>query len=325
MEKKGRIADIDCVRAICMIWIVCIYHMRGYMGIEQSEHLTNVYNNITTMALGSFTFISALFLGKRKIVNRSDVIKFYVSRVYRIYPLFLISCLSLFVMGGINGTKSLIRCLFGVCIFFEPVPRSVWYISMLIFFYLLTPLVNYINAKHGIVKAMMVPLIILSTIYLLDTLAAIRVDRRLYVYYPIYFGTLILTAHNNLQTTNISKTGISLVVVLVFCIPRFYSLLTRFPVVQCLYSVAGIVTMCAMGKLVNYSFLMRNIFERVSYGSMIMYLFHRQFFGLVYKFSGDFSYPLAVMLCVVLFVISFYTQKAYDTFLDIIIKRSERT
>lgn len=55
-----RIKYLDNIRALCMIWIVGIWHMSDYCG----KSIDNVYTqNITYGVLGAFTFLSGAMMG----------------------------------------------------------------------------------------------------------------------------------------------------------------------------------------------------------------------------------------------------------------------
>ena len=69
------IVIIDIVRTMCVIWIVGVWHMVDYF---PGHDLLN-YNYVTIGVLGIFTFLSGLFLGKKKM----SPIEFYKSRLFR--------------------------------------------------------------------------------------------------------------------------------------------------------------------------------------------------------------------------------------------------
>ena len=57
-----------------------------------------IFSDVTTGVLATFTFISGLFLGKK----RMPVLTFYKKRLSRFFFLFLISCLSFYAFGSIK-------------------------------------------------------------------------------------------------------------------------------------------------------------------------------------------------------------------------------
>lgn len=55
-----RIRYLDKTRAICMIWIVAVWHLADYCDITIKNQITS---NITYGVLGAFTFLSGVMLG----------------------------------------------------------------------------------------------------------------------------------------------------------------------------------------------------------------------------------------------------------------------
>lgn len=95
----------DNTRAICMIWIVCIWHLSGYIDLFPIEFYSESASYITDSCLAAFSFLSGFFLSKYEIVNKTDFVCFYKRRFIRYYPLFFISALSLTVVGYIPCLK----------------------------------------------------------------------------------------------------------------------------------------------------------------------------------------------------------------------------
>ncbi|PSN16413.1 hypothetical protein C7293_02580 [filamentous cyanobacterium CCT1] len=92
---------------------------------------------MTLIALGLFTLISGFLSGKS--VMRSQGIKdFYVKRLVRIYPLYLIAVVLFFICKENNGITS-IKSLFFVSMLYGPAPRTLWFITMIMLFYLMVP------------------------------------------------------------------------------------------------------------------------------------------------------------------------------------------
>lgn len=143
--KMKRIASYDCTRALCMLWIVSLWHMQYYLDISIKCYITD---DICLGVLASFTFISGLFLGGKPVKDLYDAIGFYKNRLLRIYPLFLFSCIMFYLLlkhykaDFINGKQQLILTAAGLSSLFPPEQKTIWYISMIIMFYVLTPFIN---------------------------------------------------------------------------------------------------------------------------------------------------------------------------------------
>lgn len=131
----------DNTRAICMIWIVCIWHLGGYIDLFPTEFYSGNASYITDSCLAAFSFLSGFFLSKYEIVNKEDFFYFYKRRFVRYYPLFFISALSLTIVGYIPNLKIFLLTITGLGVFFPPQAPTLWYISMLTLFYLFTPFI----------------------------------------------------------------------------------------------------------------------------------------------------------------------------------------
>ena len=88
--KAERIYSLDCTRAICMLWIVALWHMESYLDITIKCYITD---DICSGVLAAFTFISGYFLGKKPVGNVKELLTFYKKRILRFYPLFFVSCM----------------------------------------------------------------------------------------------------------------------------------------------------------------------------------------------------------------------------------------
>ena len=94
---------------------------------------------VTWSCLGVFTFISAYFLsGKNTFFNFSDIFLFYKKRLLRFYPLFFVAAITMLLID-FNDWDQTWRGLLGVSSYYAPQINTLWYISMLIGFYLITP------------------------------------------------------------------------------------------------------------------------------------------------------------------------------------------
>lgn len=88
----NRIETYDILRALMVIWIVCIWHKLDY----QSSHngwigYNSICFDVTKIVLASFTLLSGIFLNKYSISSYSDVLTFYKKRLLRFYPLLIIA------------------------------------------------------------------------------------------------------------------------------------------------------------------------------------------------------------------------------------------
>ena len=73
-SAKPRIKFLDCSRALCMLWIVGIWHMQEYMGLNFQNPITK---NVTAGVLATFTLISGYFIGKNKFEGKENILRFF--------------------------------------------------------------------------------------------------------------------------------------------------------------------------------------------------------------------------------------------------------
>ena len=316
--KNQRWQELDCARALSMLWIVGVYHLRGYTSVSLSPSVTRMFEVLTLVALATFTFLSAFFLGNKEFFHFHEVWSFYKRRLLRIYPLFLASCVTLYCLGMIGGgvkyftsPKQFLLTLVGLGCFVTPAPKTVWYVSMLLFFYLLTPFVLYHFTLSW--KVVLVRLVggsaIFLLIYALDDAKLLSVDGRFFRHFVIYFGVLLLaSALQRLVASPRGRFGV------LFGVPVLASALW-FPdgcESALVISLLGIAFFCGLGKCLVECKPISIVSSWIGFGSMVAYLFHRQFFAVFVKCFGIFSPLLAAILLILLIVISYYCQVCYD-------------
>lgn len=317
--NSGRNTAFDCTRAICMLVIVGFYHMLGYLDLQLGSQARILAEIATAAALGAFTFLSAFFLSRKEIVNAGDICAFYKRRFLRIYPLFLLSSLSLYLVSVIWGgyfesLAQLLLTLTGLVCLFSPTPLTVWYVSMLLFFYLLTPIVLLLkNRKSQKWMGAVLVSAVLIVILILDAVGVLRVDNRFLALYLIYFCTLLFYDRISLTRRQTVAAGVAaLIITAGSCIPYVNQIVLRWFPLRAILAAAGTVLLIWAGKQLDRIAPVSRLLQWISYASMTAYLFHRQFFGLAEKLFGKFSVPLALLLLIALLVLAWVTQRLYD-------------
>ena len=320
MTKRNVPMDIS--RAVCMLWIVGIWHLQEYMVIKNSWN--NPYTTcVTVSVLSMFTFLSGYFLSG-KIKNVKECLCFYKKRLLRFYPLFFVASISLFLFskffgaGFIQTFQQLIFTLTGLSCFIKPYPATVWYLAMLISFYAITPFINMVEwGKRKI--------LILISIYLLLIIGVLygQTDIRILIYFPVYVVGLLIGKKITFFTSEVwSGKGMLLsllvwVASIIICV-RCNSLICF----QLLVAMTAIVPLYYVGVFLNRWEYAGKLLTKISYASMCAYLFHRQFYGVTRVALGDFTFVTAYLIIVPLLLIASYTiQKIYDTALLIITKK----
>lgn len=198
-----RVECVDCARALCMLFIVGIYHMNDYLKdpVFEKGSLTTI---LVTAALATFAFISGYFLGKKRIARPGDALDFYRGRFIRLYPLFFISSCSLYVVsivlhGYFTSFGQLILTLPGVACYAGCPPLTVWYVSMLLSFYLITPLILSMPQR---MRRIIAAGLIYAALIALKYSGILPIDYRIIQYYPLYFTGLICAEYLQITEKN---------------------------------------------------------------------------------------------------------------------------
>ena len=143
-----RIAWADTARALAMVWIVGFWHAMGgycprFWETLETQSSFRFLSGVTTGVLGAFMFLSSrLICSRHSFANQHDVLAFYRSRFVRIFPLYLLALVSFPNVGFDNhGVAVRIFALFGLS---QYIPgfgiMTLWFISALVSFYALLPL-----------------------------------------------------------------------------------------------------------------------------------------------------------------------------------------
>lgn len=254
---------------------------------------------------------------------------FWIKRLKRIYPMFCLSCLSLYAISVISSSeyitsfKQLILTLVGLSCIITPAPHTVWFISMMIFFYSITPIINYMEK---ISSKVMVTIGILALLILLNELKGI--DERLLYLTPVYCSGLIVTSIE--RGTIFQKDSMKFNIL--FGIASIGSLLTinniligrkllfyvekAAEIIYCLFFIVCIISISQVVEKLIKNRIIVNILQGISYGSMIAYLFHRQYYLVLFILGGEFELTIAYLLFLpVLLLVSYYIQLLYDKYI----------
>lgn len=158
---KEDIYILNVIRTLCIIWIVVMWHGNDYLPERMHwDFLLPAFEIVTKIVLMVFAFLSGVLLSKYNFSSLGETIYFYRKRFTRFYILFFIASL-LFYAHGWMTWKMLIKCLSGVSIYMHGTPYTLWYMSMLMSFYLLTPLIawkfryTWINVIIGILISLL--------------------------------------------------------------------------------------------------------------------------------------------------------------------------
>jgi peptidoglycan/LPS O-acetylase OafA/YrhL len=198
-----RKVPIDVMRALSMLYIVGFWHLLDYTKVG-IWHYNPVTYRLTVGALSLFVLISGFLTGRKDGgLARGELWSFYKTRFWRIYIPFVIAS-GLFLAAGTSDALSLVKGVTLVAMLLAPPPFTLWFVSMIVLFYLIAPLliglrgneVAYIALCTGIIGAMF-----------LYQAATGRIDMRLILYFPC-FAVGIFLAARSLPSSTLSLIGL---------------------------------------------------------------------------------------------------------------------
>jgi len=319
---KERDLTFDVARALCILEIVCLWHMTDFIDMSLlPEQSLSIFGYVTIVVLGTFSFISGFFLKKYKIVNGSDVGKFFLVRIKRFWILYFIASLLLYVASSCVGQpwypsiSNFVLSLIGLSVFFQPLPATLWFMVMMMFFYLITPLILAFRRKE-------MRVMVAATIFVVLVALGFRgwVDERVLCYYPMYALGMLLDVRivdfiKRKALLALLGSGVGLAVI--------YLLLYGSSVYSLLVCVAGLIAVIGLSELMAKNAVVGKVGSFVSYSSLSMYFFHRHFYlAIVYLWNiggvgniREATFPLWFAYLVVCPIIIFgcYTiQRVYD-------------
>ncbi len=274
MEK--RIFSFDILRAMLVFWIVFCWHFANY-NLADFVPSQLPFHRLTNGVLAAFMFLSGLFTSSAKIANMSMMKHYYVRRFKRFYLLYAVAALSLFfihypfVEGFFTGgLEQLFLSLLGISTLTHHAPSTLWFMDLLLFFIWITPLILSCKNKYVIAFVIWFFFFLLQRLYPLDS--------RLVNYMPFYFAGLFLPS--TCMCLNVYKSIICLLIsILVLFIP--------FDHYMFLYILNGAIVLGLIGLsnilgrfILQQGFIGKYVILTLSYSSMVMYFFHRQFYAL---------------------------------------------
>lgn len=170
------------------------------------------------------------------------------------------------------------------------------------------------SLKNKVLVCLLIYGVLIITNLFLET------DDRVVLYFPIYSIALMLSGKIDFKDKEKCNFSILFIFLIVFIGSIF---LNEFCganyFIQLLPAITGGIVILEISKLLTVR-KTESIYYKISYTSMCVYLFHRQFFGAAELLFGEFSIVLAYCVFLPLFlVVCYYTQKIYDYFINKII------
>lgn len=300
---KNRIILFDIMKALCVIEIVAFWHMFDYTPIEADEVLFG--GSLTSTVLAAFTFASGFFLGKKKV----SVGKFYTSRLQRFMLPLLASLLILYMFGVIDSFRTVIFSAIGLSCFIPPMAPTLWYFSMIILCYLLTPIilleVDKMSNVERIVNIMVRGLLVFAL------MMSIGIQPKVQTYFLFYIFGMVIDMNcikALVNTHTVCKMG-GVMAWLLLSYLKIESMVTDALGVMLLICFSNYIEIHSNDKV-------KSFFEKIAYASMFAYLFHREFYQipkrLFHQTDGTIPYYGIIITIIMISLLSYYGQKIYD-------------
>lgn len=318
----------DVARAACVMYVI-FSHLYGYVYNVKSACVIPAHAILGDACLGLFTFCSGYLLGSKYkfgVKSGVNVWEFYKKRILRIFPLFVLSAVVLWLIG-FNGTRQTLNGLLCISPFVTPRPRTLWYIPVILLCYAVTPFISRDTLKSRIRNSLIVYALLLGVSRLIPT-TDIRLLFNVFMYLVGVVSSSCFDWRMNFRYGKLMKILIILIFIFLVCIGQmndnFHLKLYR--------KIAGGVGVFAW--LFVFEYISNLFFDSVngikdgwkgrigqlivfiSYASMACYMFHRLFFwaGEMLWNPSDHWLKWLYMVGLVfpMLVVSYYIQKWYD-------------
>jgi peptidoglycan/LPS O-acetylase OafA/YrhL len=311
---------IDLIRVLSCLYIVAYWHLRDYVdrGPDRPVWLQSnlVLLLVVSLCLGAFTFISAYFIGKKeKFDSANHCIGYLKKRFIRIYPPYLLA-IACFSFMHIEKLNLLTEGALLISMFSAPVPKTLWFITMLIVLNLISPLM--LAPRRSLIKIASMGLL-LWLCFLVYSFLGGGLDYRMLLYMPPFIlGLMVGYDEGKMTRPRVLWGALFVFVVGLFLLPlafesKLLGTLARIPAgtAGCLLIFEGFRRMEAylQGAAKPIIFL--------SYSSFCMYLFHRPVMQRVMMFyhpetpTAQFFYMFAVGVPLTI-ALAWFIQFAYD-------------
>ena len=314
MGTSKRDSGIDFLRAASILYIVGYWHLLPYT--QALPGYANLYTeSLKYIALATFVFCSGFLLARRPVsLGLADLRSFYSRRLLRIYPLYLLA-LVLFLVAAIAPAAQLLDGALLISMFQPPPLPTLWFITMLMLFYVVAPLLIR-TADQG-------AWILLPAIGLFGAMVAVHqwlhpIDLRLLFYWPIFVIAILYQRRPRLRGW-LEQRGLLLLLLLVPAL-----LICRGANEWSMLGIARAFPIALVGTLVWFVYapsiarpLHVPTIAFLAYTGFGLYLFHR----VVFKAAIALYFPedgwnqvlyLSLLIMPLTILIAYLIQSGYD-------------
>jgi peptidoglycan/LPS O-acetylase OafA/YrhL len=268
-------------------------------------------------ALGLLFFISGYLIGIKQVeFNVQNILCFVGRRFIRIYPPFLVAVF-LFYFLEIIDRSSAIRVALLITPFLSPVPKTLWFIPVIFFYYLIAPIFYSYALKRWQFLLLTISLISVLTLYSFYTN---WLDKRVILYLPSFLVGLFV-GKNSLAISNVTIWKL----LPILPIALFIGFITDSGLNLSNYLMSPFVTILTLVIFIltsktienNISSIISSIVKKLSYASYFMYLSHRPIYTTLLNIWTPVSqfrkFLYLVLVCLPsIVVVSWILQRTYD-------------
>lgn len=326
--QKNRDLSYDIARAIAILWVVGFWHLAGSYETHFDILHMPIGQPITDAMMGCFMFISGHFLQRYTVSSLGDALNFYRKRLSRFYLMFLFSALTIYLGGKFmpnqmfESLQQLVLTMAGLTTLFPPHAGQFWFISMLMLFYLLTPVIQIGGGNKKVVSSMAI-----FVFFVLWRLVMGEIGETVYVFFPI-FSLGLITPSASIDAIKKKHLILPLLCMLWYALFRLElylhtsMMIIRLSSIFLSVAVGVLILLCLadlLARIKNGSFIW--LMYSISYLSMSAYFFHRQIYsvtkmGLVKIFGDLDSWMIYLVILPVTLFVSYLIQKVFDYFLS---------
>lgn len=294
------------------MYIVGYWHLFNYT--NAFPHYFNfITYNLTLIVLAVFVFISGFLVsGSPNAEHENKTLVFYQRKLLRIFPLYLVA-LIVFYVFGINNEIVTLKAVFLTSMLFKPAPTTLWFITMIMLFFALVPLL--IHASKNLKLFLLVSILFILFFALMEFLFN-SVDHRIFIYFPIFCYGIYYSRSERMFSGKQLKfiLGVCLIAMLGMTIQNKPEWLVTIN--ECIVASTGAILVFTFARNRAKKFVPNKLILIASFSSFSMYLFHRPLYEVLKNvyFPADGMWQILYLyFCLVIIVlVSWWIQFVYD-------------
>lgn len=302
----------DVLRAVCILNVIAVIHARQYSArLCQAidSHFPAWGYIVGTMA--ALFFASGYLLAKSNTIdNAHDALLFAKKRILRILPLYVLSLLTIPFPAPMWRKATM---LLGINNFMGFSLSTLWFVSVLMVFYVLFPIMRVVKRRRGwgalILLSLLVEILFAAGGKFLDF------EARLSYYFPFFMLGIVAA------DLNVPERRIFLVAASVSAIYLVSRLAGLFDGVEVVLRPLRFFVVLSAAYVVSVILPRGKAWGVLAYASFCAYLFHRQFYDLALHrwfpgLGGQAKIALIYLLVPLTFVAGYAIQWGYDCLLN---------